>query len=98
MRKRKDPQIAYCFTLPQDEGGELITALLSVDEYEYKSEFTNSQMAVAGATMAANFAPTAGFDPPMAFQNLGIFAETVSKRAQVSAARTGWPQFLGSHR
>ena len=37
-------------------------------------------MATAGSMMAADLVTTAGFDPPTALRNLGIFAKTVSNR------------------
>ena len=64
----------------QDEGGGLITALPSGDKYRYNDEFTNAQMAIAGAMMTAILIATAGFDSRAVFRNLGIFAKTVPNR------------------
>ena len=78
--KQKDPQIAYGYTRPQEAGGEMITALLPVGIFGRKSEFANSQMAIAGSLAAGDLVATAGVDPPMALRNLDCLAGAVSER------------------
>ena len=73
-------QITCAYTLPQTEGRELITALLPVGHNEYKSDFANAQMAIAGAAAAADLITTAGFDPPAVFCNLDNFVKAVPNR------------------
>ena len=79
-KKAGTEQINYAYTLPQNEGGELISALLSVGQYGYKSDFSNTQMAIAATMMAADLVTTAGFDPPAVFRNLDNFVKAVSDR------------------
>ena len=79
-KKAGTEQISYAYTLPQNEGGELISALLSVGQYGYKSDFSNTQMAIAATMMAADLVTTAGFDPPTVFRNLDNFVKAVSDR------------------
>ena len=79
-RKRRAAQINYPYCFPQDEGGELFPTLLSVGQYEYTGGFSNTQLAMAGAMMAAELISAAGFDPPTASRNLDNFAKAVSNR------------------
>ena len=64
-KKAGTEQISFAYTLPQNEGGELISALLSAGQYEYKNDFSNTQLAIAATMMAADLINTAGFDPPI---------------------------------
>ena len=73
-------QISFAYTLPQNEGGELISALLSAGQYEYKNDFSNTQLAIAATMMAADLINTAGFDPPTVYRNLDNFVKAVSDR------------------
>ena len=79
-RKQGAAQINYAYTLPQNEGGELISALLSAGQYENKCDSSNTQLVIAGARMAADLITTAGFDPPTVFRNLDNFVKAVSDR------------------
>ena len=79
-KKAGTEQISCAYTLPQNEGGELISALLSVGQYEYKNDFSNTQLAIAATMMAADLITTAGFDPPTVFRNLDNFAKAASDR------------------
>ena len=79
-KKAGTAQTSYAYTLPQNEGGELISALLSVGQYEYKSDFSSTQLAIAATMMAADLITTAGFDPPTVFRNLDNFVKAVSDR------------------
>ena len=74
-KKAGTEQISYAYTLPQNEGGELISALLSAGQYEYKNDFSNTQLAIAATMMAADLITTAGFDPPTVFRKLDNFAK-----------------------
>ena len=65
-RKAGEAQISYAYTLPQNEGGVLISALLSVGQYGYKCNFSNTQLAIAATMIAGDLVRTAGFDPPVA--------------------------------
>lgn len=77
-RKADAAQVSYDYTLPQNEGGELISALLSVGQYKYKSTYSNSQLAIAGTMIAADLINTAGFDPPTVYRNLDTFVRAAS--------------------
>ena len=79
-RKKGAAQINYAYTLPQNEGGELISALLSAGQYENKCNISNTQPVIAGATTAADLVTTTGFDPPTVFRNLDNFAKGAPDR------------------
>ena len=79
-KKAGTAKTSYAYSLPQNEGGELISALLSIGQYEYKSEFSSTQLAIAATMMAADLINTAGFDPPTVFRNLDSFVKAVSDR------------------
>ena len=58
----------------------MISALLSVGQYEYKNDFSNTQLAIAATMMAADLITTAGFGPPTVFRNLDNFVKAASDR------------------
>ena len=68
-------QISCAYTLPQNEGGELISALLSVGQHEKKCNFSNTRLMIAAAMIAADLITAAGLDPPTVFRNLDNFVK-----------------------
>ena len=74
-RKAGAGHVSYDYTLPQNEGGELIAALMSVGQYKYKCNYSNSQLAIAATMMAADLINTAGFDPPTVYRKLDTFCQ-----------------------
>ena len=78
--KEHDPNIRYGYTLPHRGDVQVISALLPADKFEYTSDYNSTQLAIAATTTAADLVMKAGFDPPVAYQNLDIFATSASKR------------------
>ena len=50
----KTAQILYSYATPQDEGGEIISPLLSEDRCEYVRNYDGSLLVMATTTVAAN--------------------------------------------
>ena len=54
--------------MPQDQGGEIIAALLPTDSYEYTDAYDEQGSAKVATMIAVDFKATAGFDAPSAWQ------------------------------
>ena len=67
--EERDPNIRYSHALPQRGEEQLISALLSVDMFEYISEYASTLLAVAATRIAADLAMTTGSDSSVACQN-----------------------------
>ena len=63
--KERDPNVCYSFALPYRGEGQMISALLSGDTFEYTGGYASSQLAIAATTIAAGLVMTVGLDPPL---------------------------------
>ena len=63
--KERDPNMCYSYTLPQRGEGQMISALLSGDTFEYTGGYTSAQLAIAATTIAADLVVTVGLDHPL---------------------------------
>ena len=57
--------MCYSYTLSQGGEGQMISAVLSGDTFEYTGGRTSAQLAIAATTIAADFVMTVGLDPPL---------------------------------
>ena len=73
-------QIQYSYTMPQGGGGEIISAHVLADCYEYTDAYNEQELAIAATIIAADYIATAGSDAPSAYRNLDSFVTAASDR------------------